>query len=238
MLISIHIPKTAGTTIGYLLDYGFKRRIFYDYGQLEGLRHKKELEEDIQFCSEHREFIEKKFKLIHGHFHYYKYSQVFPEAKYIVCLRDPVARTISQYFHIIEEADPNHWLYENLSTGKMDLVAFSALPNIRRAQSAFTDGRDIEDFDHIFLTEHLAESVHQFQIRFGFQRSDPYMNLEGEASLPNTNPRSARNVQRREFSKTELEQARLMLSEDVELYDKALNKFKKQKKDKKIFNIM
>ena len=31
MIISVHIPKTGGTTLGMYLDYGFQRRIFYDY---------------------------------------------------------------------------------------------------------------------------------------------------------------------------------------------------------------
>ncbi|MCK5600286.1 sulfotransferase family 2 domain-containing protein [Candidatus Pacearchaeota archaeon] len=230
MYISLHIPKTAGTTVGYILDYGVKRRIYYDYSQLEGKHQKKEFLEDIDLHRRHKEFLDAKFNVIHGHFHYKKYCEVFDDAKYLVCLREPLSRTISQYYHIIEEADPNHWLYKDLSSGKMDLVSFASLPNIRRAQSSFIDGRDIMDFDHVFITEDLAKSVYQFQKNHNFHRSDPYMNFKGAESIPNLNPRTARKQSRKKFSDDMLKKTKQILVEDVELYQRALQKMAAQSK--------
>tara|TARA_R110000787_G_scaffold188209_4_gene299982 strand:+ start:2138 stop:2845 length:708 start_codon:yes stop_codon:yes gene_type:complete len=226
MIISLHIPKTAGTTLGYILDYGSKRKIFYDYTQY---RHEA-LEQDIAYLEKNKEFIANRFEIIHGHFHYKKYENIFPEAKYITCLRDPLKRTISQYHHIIQEADPQHWLYERLSTGVMDFADFAALPNIKRAQSWYMEGRDINDFDHISLTENLAESVYQFQVMLNFQRNDPYMVFEGEKSLPNTNPSTARKVAKKEITKAQLAQAKEILCEDYDLYERAVSKFRQQAK--------
>lgn len=247
MLVSIHIPKTAGTTIGYILDYGVKRRILYDYMGPNGYRGQI-YDEDVKLLNQHKEFITKKFDVIHGHFHYKKYAQIFPEANYIVCLRKPVARTVSQYFHIIEEADPNHWLYDDLVSGKMDFIDFVSLNHIRRAQSIFIEGRDIMDYKHVFLTEKLQESIYYFQLLTGFERNDPYMTLEGKDSIPNTNPRSARrrklvlpelkdiyknfsfrkkSPDRKDFSitPTEIEKAEQLLHEENELYQRAEEKF-------------
>ena len=66
MYISIHIPKTAGTTLGYILDLGFRRKVFYDYTQLDD---KPELlQKDIAHLQANKDFIAERFKLIHGHF--------------------------------------------------------------------------------------------------------------------------------------------------------------------------
>lgn len=252
LLVSIHIPKTAGTTIGYILDYGVKRRIFYDYMGPHGYRGNV-YDQDVDLLNQHKDFISKKFDVIHGHFHYKKYAQIFPEADFIVCLRKPVARTISQYFHIIEEADPRHWLYEDLVSGNMDFIDFVSQPHIKKAQSIFVEGRDIMDFKHVFLTEKLSESIYQFQLLTGFQRSDPYMSLKGEDSIPNTNPRSARrrkeliNKLRDIYSRlsgvkkqstrenfkitsSEIEKAKQILSEESDLYQRAEEKFALQAK--------
>ncbi|TMO83650.1 sulfotransferase family 2 domain-containing protein [Pseudoalteromonas spongiae] len=226
MIVSLHIPKTAGTTIGYILDYGTKRKIFYDYTQ-----HLREgLVEDINYLTQNKEFIEKRFEVVHGHFHYKKYSSIFPNAKFITCLRDPLKRTVSQYHHIIQEADPNHWLYERLSKDQMDIVEFASLPNIRRAQSLYMEGREVEDYDHIALTENLAESIYQFQVLFNFQRNDPYMALEGEASIPNTNPATARTVEKKKLTDAQLAKVKEILHEDYDLYERAKAKFNAQAK--------
>lgn len=257
MLISVHIPKTAGTTIGYILDYGVKRRIFYDYSELDAPQRKKEYDEEILLLQKNKDFISQRFDVIHGHFYYKKYSEIFPDANYVVCLRNPVSRTISQYFHIIEEADPSHWLYNDLASGKMSFVDFASLPHIKRAQSIFVEGRDIMDFNHVFLTEKLQESIFQFQLLTSFERNDPYMSLKGKDSIPNTNPRSARRkklafmkvidwyeniIHKHNKSKSlmpkkdykipqvEIDQVKKILAEDVELYERAENKFKLQAK--------
>lgn len=257
MLISIHIPKTAGTTIGYLLDYGMRRRVFYDYSELDSPIRKKEYDKDIALLQKHKDFIEQRFGVIHGHFYYKKYAQIFSEADYIVCLRKPISRTISQYFHIIEEADPNHWLYEDLISGKMGFVDFASLTHIKRAQSIFVEGKDIMDFKHVFLTENLQQSIYQFQLLTGFERNDPYMALQGEASIPNTNPRSARKnkltfmtlrdmfakftglnkdkkiaTPKKDFkiSPIEIKKATQVLAEDIDLYNRAKGKYELQDK--------
>ena len=121
MYISIHIPKTAGTTVGYILDYGLNRRIFYDYprhgmGKRQGeVMNSDDVKRDIRMINEHRDFIKYKFDVIHGHFHYKKYKDVFPDEKYLVCLRDPLKRTISHYFHILESGSEKNQYYSDIS---------------------------------------------------------------------------------------------------------------------------
>ena len=234
MFVSIHIPKTAGTTIGYILDYGMNRRIFYDYPRYGlGPQHGKVMdaeakEHDREMILQHKDFIKYKFDIVHGHFHYRKYQDIFPDEKYIVCLRDPVKRTVSHYLHILESGSDKNNYFNEISSGEMGLVEFAELPHIQRVQSLFVEGRDIMDYDHVFLTEKLAETIYQFQLNHNFQRSDAYMNLPGKQSLPNTNPRSARKNKNISFSPAELEKVKQLVAEDQELYQRAIEKCKSQ----------
>jgi hypothetical protein len=224
MFVSLHIPKTGGTTFGYILDYGTRRRILYDYNEFRG----RALVDDIKFLRNYKKFLETRFDIIHGHFFYAKYAGLFPDAFFITCLREPLARTISQYFHILEEADEQHWLFADIKSGRMGLPEFAALPNIRRAQTMFLEGRNLEDYHHIGLTEKLAQSIYNFQILFNFDRYDPYMVSTGEDSVPNVNPRSARKQTGRVIDKASREKTKEILVEDYDLYARALDHFHAQ----------
>lgn len=224
MFVSIHIPKTGGTTLGYILDYGARRRIYYDYSALRG----EALASDIRYLLSNKSFLESRFDIIHGHFHYSKYSEIFPDAFFVTCLRDPLARTISQYFHILEEGDSRHPHYHNISSGRMGLADFASLPNIRIAQTLFLKGRDIADYHHIAFTEKLAESIYHFQIIFNFERYDPYMVFHGEQSVPNTNPRTARKQNNTSIDQASRDKAKEILAEEYDLYARAIDQYKVQ----------
>lgn len=244
MFISIHIPKTAGTTLSIIFDYGCGRRIFYDYNYLqEFLKASKENAGFLAHVDEikcHKDFIQNNFSFIHGHFFYRKYQPIFPDARYITCVRDPLKRLVSYYHHVLDGTDPALGLldevveglpfYDDFRAGKMDIVDIASLPAIGNLQSTYLHGRDIKDYDHVFINEKLAESVYQFQLSFGFQRNDPFMNLKGEKSIPQFNEKGSRRLKRAKIPKATLEKARSLLEEDNELYARALEKFDMQAK--------
>ncbi len=169
MFISIHIPKTAGTTVAYILDYGMKRRIMYDY------REDYSAAPPTQYLLKHEEFIRDNFDIIHGHFHYRKYAEAFPDAVFLATVRHPVARVVSQYNHNLNlDPETSVWPARDIIDGKMDLVEFASIPEIGNAQSLFLSGRSIKDYGHIFITEHLLRSFEIFQRKFNFTRNDPF----------------------------------------------------------------
>lgn len=222
MFISIHIPKTAGTTIGYILDYGTRRKVFYDY---EEIHNPEMLEKEISYLQENKDFIENRFELIHGHFKYRKYANIFPNAKYLVCLREPVSRMISQYYHIIQEANPNHWLYERIMTGQLSITQFASMKHLVNVQEDYCRGKDLEDYDFIFISENLPQSIYKFQKKFGFQRNDPYMVFSGKESIPNTNPKTARKTKipkKLIVTDEQRKQLKDILREEREFYNRAV----------------
>ncbi|MCK5600284.1 sulfotransferase family 2 domain-containing protein [Candidatus Pacearchaeota archaeon] len=228
MYISIHIPKTAGTSLAAIFDYGSGRRIMYDYKEYK--LYDPAYEDDREDIFEHKSFITRNFDFIHGHFPYVKYSDIFPSSCFMACVRRPIDRLISQYFHIIDKADINDWLYKSIIAGIVDLADFAAMDDIGDVQSSLLSGRNIEDYDHVFINEKLAESVYQFQLLHNFSRNDPWMNNVGEASIPRLNIGGDKGKNKPEISKQEMLKAQCCMEEDNELYAKAMEKFSVQAK--------
>jgi hypothetical protein len=186
MFISIHIPKTAGTALAYLFDHGSGRRIFYDYKD----DYSNARMDDLAWWQSHRAFLERQFDFIHGHFFYEKYAELFPDAFYITCLRHPVDRIISHYSHVYFERNPDDWQYQAIRDGRLDIVEFAKLDGVRDAQARHLEGREIEDYEFVFISEWLDTTFRAFQIEYGFGRHDPLMpGTEADGAIPRMNVR-------------------------------------------------
>ena len=213
-----------------ILDYGCGRKIFYDYSELRVLQ--TDLQNSLQTQSNkqkvllpHKAFIEDNFDFIHGHFYYSKYMDFFTDAKYITCVRKPIDRLISHYYHLLDEADDKYWLYQEIRSGNLDLVDLAKIPGIGDVQSKYLEGRDIKDYDFVFITEKLPDSVYHFQLLFDFERNDEFMNLPGAQSIPRSNIQGAKATKRKIILPSIIEKAQLELEADNELYQRALEKF-------------
>lgn len=211
MFISIHIPKTAGTTLAYIFDYGSGRRIMYDYKD----DYSNATMDDLGFWQEHKPFIERQFDFIHGHFFYRKYADLFPDADYLVCLRHPVERIISQFNHVVSEANPNDWQYRAIVEHGLDVADYAAFEGVHDAQARHLEGRRIEDYEFVFLSETLRLSLSAFQARYGFGRQDPYMpGTAADGALPTMNARTEKLA----VSDAQRQKVYTTAAEDVDLY--------------------
>jgi len=211
MFISIHIPKTAGTTLAYIFDYGSGRRIMYDYKA----DYSNAVMDDLDFWQLHKPFIERQFDFIHGHFFYRKYADLFPDADFLVCLRHPVERIISQYNHVLNEASPTDWQYRAIVDNGLDLVDYATFEGVPDAQARHVEGRPIEDYEFVFLSETLKLSLSAFQVRYGFGRQDPYMpGTPADGALPTINART----EKVEVTQAQREKVYAIAAEDVDVY--------------------
>jgi hypothetical protein len=211
MFISIHIPKTAGTTLAYIFDYGSGRRIMYDYKA----DYSNATMDDLDWWQRHKAFMERQFDFIHGHFFYRKYADLFPDADYLVCLRHPVDRIISQYNHVILEANPGDWHYRAILEHGLDLVDYASIEGVPDAQTRHVEGRAIEDYEFVFLSETLRQSLSAFQVRYDFGRQDPYMpGTAANGSLPTLNART----EKLSVTQAQREKVYEIAAEDVDLY--------------------
>ncbi|BBK34724.1 sulfotransferase family protein [Stella humosa] len=180
MFVSIHIPKTAGTMLGYVFDFGSGRRILWDYDQ--GYANARTIEPRLLA---NLDFVRHWFWGIHGHFLYSKYAEALPDARYIACVRHPVDRVVSQYRHEIYDAVRGGlgWRAAALRSGRMGLIDFIVSDeNVRCAQPVHLAGRDVADYEFLFVHEMLLPGILAFSRLFGFHRADPYV-----GSLPEIN---------------------------------------------------
>ncbi len=106
-VVFVHIQKTAGTTMRYILgSYYDKERIFMP-GPV-GNRTLEELEETPLSAKENVD-------LLLGHFSYGVHQYLPRPPIYVTVLRQPVERVLSHYFH--EKRDPTNLLHDRIQAG-------------------------------------------------------------------------------------------------------------------------
>ena len=110
-IVLAHIPKTAGTSLRNALERQFSdHRHIFDYG-----RNSPKTSQDYAnliygnpFLKGYRDALPKEDGvLVSGHFGLKKYWNVFHPSSFIVFIREPVSRLISEYHHFV-----NNYGYE------------------------------------------------------------------------------------------------------------------------------
>ena len=160
-VVSIHIPKTAGTTVADIFSRCFNRRVIYDY---DGYDHPIAAPD----FARNKKFISSHFVVLHGHFLASKYLDIFPDARCVATLRHPVDRTISQYLHELNEISSDAWYHDDVVSGHMDVVTFAAQDGVRDAMAQHLRGRSLREYDLLMISEYLELSVRLFirDVRF------------------------------------------------------------------------
>jgi Sulfotransferase family len=204
-IISIHVPKTGGTTFGNILQrvYG-GNRIFLDYPWQDPV--------DTVERDHH-------LKAIHGHFSASKYQNFPAHIKRIVWIRNPIDRLISHYFYwkslpVSHQAgDLHRYVIEN-NLGLLDFAKISAIRN-----------HISQWYINIALNEFYFVGIHEF-FEDDWNHLSRLLKFESfEVSSQNEN----KNKNYQLFKKsTEFREIILKLidlnSEDMHLYQSALKK--------------
>jgi len=227
MLISLHMPKTAGTSFQETLVKNFYESILFDYHYSEGilkeLINKKNLDEKEKeklklYCTEND------VRCIHGHFEITKYIDVFDPAVYVTFLRDPVERQISNYNYqkhfpwdtqlasgaIRIEVNPRG---HDIWTGKLDLEGFLLHPDVANHYKLYGLDQYFDQFDFIGIMECYDKSLKILSKLLGLDYIKP----------------KKINVSKKQFSVSDLspqllQKLRRINAIDYSIYYKALSK--------------
>jgi hypothetical protein len=114
LLFFIHIPKTAGTTLGGILVQHYGRdRVFACHPDRAIVGYT--AEDFLSFPAEKRN----NFQLVRGHFGYGLHEDYQEPYKYITILRDPVDRVISHYYYVLKRTD--HYLHKKVTSENISL---------------------------------------------------------------------------------------------------------------------
>ena len=173
-LISIHIPKTAGTSFRGILQrsYGERAVLRVDIGLYN---HQLRINEQ-QFDGSK---IAAKVKVAHGHFSpalFRSRFEVADDIPLITWLRDPVERVISNYFYLKkrleEELQEEKRNLNILSKMQRSLMEYARDEVNRNRIHKFLDGIRLEELFFIGIQESFQEDLQQIARLLNWQQTD------------------------------------------------------------------
>lgn len=207
VLVSVHIPKTAGLSFADLLGRQFSGSLFLDYTDLHvpypGCR------ETVSFGNV---LVPAGVRCVHGHFLATKYERALPLGRAAVWLREPGQRLASHFQYASRQiaAGGQSWPWHR------DLLSFVSAPPKRNDQTRFLDGRDLATFDFVGIVEEMDRSLALYGRVFGGS---------AVAALPHVNANPDR-VPGGYLLPTEVAEAVASYhAEDVALYRRARERF-------------
>jgi len=174
--ISIHIPKTAGTSFRNTLKSNFGEnnvvRLDIDPDSKEILLENKPIGSSQ---------LSHQILGIHGHMYYPDIINSFEikrDTKWITWLRNPVDRVISNYYYLSEvlanELDEKGKGLDILSKMQRTLIEFARIDKNRNRMSKFLEGADISSFDFLGIMEFYHQDLQHFADVFGIENIQYY----------------------------------------------------------------
>lgn len=169
MLISVHLPKTAGSSFVSVLEAHFEEALLKDYGDRP--INVGTIERNIRALSAsvRNSFAPPDFSTvhcIHGHFMPVKYRLLStPQKKrYVVWMRDPVERLASHYHYWQRSFDPASSLplHRRVVEEQWSLERFCLGPELRNIYQKFFWGFPVKRFSFIGITEHFDTELQWF----------------------------------------------------------------------------
>lgn len=165
MLISVHLPKTAGTSFIKSLQGHFGGALLSVYGDMPintppFERNKAALQESIHNAETTRFFG---IECIHGHFLPLKYLLLGckMDLKFITWLRDPIERLLSHYYYWKRHYDPENApsLHRRVVEENWSVERFCLSSELQNLYGQFFWGFPLEYFDFIGITEYFSEDL-------------------------------------------------------------------------------
>jgi len=170
LIISIHVPKTGGTSFVDVLKACAQEVFYLDYGlgplaPTALFRRGKPITAPFDSIISDLDSLPGR-SVIHGHFPSKEYVGRFANAVYVTGLTDPVERVASNYFYWQRTHIPGDARWEQVSGQKMSLEQFAQLEFARNLQQAFLFPLAVEQFDFIGITEEYDRSLELFRRLF------------------------------------------------------------------------
>ena len=155
MIISVHVPKCAGTSFGRILETQHGDRLWKNYGAIFTREEaRKDLIPDGTQC-------------IHGHFFADAFSDLFPAGQLITWVRHPVERVVSNYQFFRRNPGIQDACCQALHQRRLTLTEFADLDWMRNEATRYLAGKSFNDFAFVGVAERFAESLSLYHSLFG-----------------------------------------------------------------------
>ncbi|MEG4205126.1 hypothetical protein QUA20_14475 [Microcoleus sp. Pol7_A1] len=199
-IISVHVPKTAGTTFYQVLSHVYGREaVFRD-------------NENVPESQIKPSALPANIKVIHGHFALDKYKGYFHNAKKVIWLRNPVIRLISNYFF---------WRMEKVGIPRnmdvLGIVEFANLPAVRNIVANYIGKNQLSNFYFVGIQEFFQSDLEDLKTMMGW--SDVSVFFTNANTFPEYDIQLRKILDDNEIVK-KLAQSNSL---DMELYQQALN---------------
>ncbi|MEM1319711.1 MAG: sulfotransferase family 2 domain-containing protein [Bacteroidota bacterium] len=155
-LISIHLPKTGGTSFYHILQQVYGEQLSISYKR-------RDLRTTLEQYPSFADSLPQHISVLHGHFYYKEIQHLAPEARLICWLRDPVQRVISNYRFFKAGLDnpsrnPASYALNKHRRGE-SLLDYARLAENQNRMSSFLDGLDLAQCFFVGLLENFAADV-------------------------------------------------------------------------------
>lgn len=171
MMISVHLPKTAGVSFRTSLTEHFGSRLLLDYA--DGPINKSPTQRHQQVLQAALDNIERDLSqvaCIHGHFLPLKYLSAASrhQARFITWMRDPIERLVSHYHYWLQTYQPATAmaLHRRVVEEGWTLDRFCLSEEMRNTYAQFLWGFPLAYFEFIGITEHYSEDLAYFSQAF------------------------------------------------------------------------
>lgn len=216
VIVSVHLPKTAGTSFAATLERNFGTALLRDYADFpintpQYERNKSALQNSVSNAEKDFQDIE----CIHGHFLPIKYLLLSDrrDITFITWLRNPVERVLSHYHFWQRSFNPKNAppLHRQMMEEGWSLERFSLGREVRNLYCQFLYGFPLEYFSFIGITEFYDDDFTFFTSHVFDSSLEPErLNVRNTASDGYQIPESLRNDIQQYHSK------------DMDLYQRAL----------------
>ena len=190
MLISVHLPKTAGSSFVAALEGCFGEHLKRDYKDVPmnrstAMRNFAALRGAMHLSG--RDGVAEDIQCVHGHYMPIKYRLMRSATpkQYVTWMRDPVERLASHYHYWRRTYNPESAaaVHRRVVEDDWTLERFCLSPEMRNTYSKFLWGFSPGRFAFIGITEDFAEEMRRFS----------YQVLKNELSVPSLNRNPSRD---------------------------------------------
>ena len=205
-IVSVHIPKTAGSSFRAMLEAAYGDRLSKDYR-----RYRNRFAEDPGA----REKISSPYSAIHGHFAASKYLDLCPDAFFVTWLRHPVARLVSSYKGSLRSQPNADYPVRMKVLEGLSFAEFAEIDEVRgEVLNGYLKGFDMNRFDFVGITERFDEDAAYLSALLGWPAYAP----------------SKKNAATNAFvvPKQERTHAERLLAEEIALYERFANADRKR----------
>lgn len=175
LIVSLHLPKTAGNSLLAVLDEHFGDAILHDYldypmNTEPRERHRRAVEGCLAAAGSPQAYRD--LRCIHGHFLPLKYLLLADSRPtvFVAWLRDPVERLVSHYHYWYDHYDPGspdtRPLHRRVVEEQWSLERFCLSDEMRNLYGEFLWGFPLERFDFIGITENYEADLRAFSLEF------------------------------------------------------------------------